>query len=111
MRGRLAFADIGSTTPATLWLDAVYAAYAEAPHQMLQEITKQMAIKEAMIDPEGARETWGRRPEHIAMAGHLGRGPGLEAGTQAGTAPEVRARIPGFAPVPEAPRGPGQTGR
>lgn len=105
MRGKLAFADIGSTADASVWLDAVHAVYAEAPFQMLQEINKQLVIKGAMIDPEEARKTWGTRPEHVAMAGQLGRGPGLESGNPAGMAPKSRARTPGFAPVPNLPNG------
>lgn len=84
-----------------MWLDAVYAAYAEAPMQVLQAIGKEMVIKEAMVDPEGARENWGKRPEHIALAGQLGQGAGLESGRVTGVAPETRGRTPGFAPVPQ----------
>lgn len=102
VRGRLAFADIDSTVDLSVWLDAVHAAYAEAPMQMLTEMNKQLVIKGAMIDPEEARKTWGTRPEHIAMAGKLGQGPGLESGA-AGMAPETRASTPGFAPVSKRP--------
>lgn len=106
MRGKLAFADIDTTAELGVWLDAVYAAYADAPHRVLIELNKQMVIKEAMIDPEEARKTWGTRPEHVAMAGNLGRGPGREAGPTAGMAPQTRARTPGFAPVPHRRPGP-----
>lgn len=106
VRGRLAFADIGETAEVDLWLDAVYAAYAEAPHEVLTKLNKQMVIKGAMIDPDEARKTWGTAPEHVAMAGTLGRGSGLEAGNRAAQAPTVRARTPGFAPVPQKRPGP-----
>jgi hypothetical protein len=102
-----------ATTPVGMWLDAVYAAYADAPHQVLDQLNRQMVIKEAMVDPEGARETWGRRPEHIAMAGQLGRGPGAEAGPTAGRAPQQQP--PGPRRRPPMPTGrpamPGQRPR
>ncbi len=101
VRGRLAFADIDATADLPLWLDAVYAAYAEAPHKVLEELNKQMVIKGAMIDPDEARKTWGTRPEHVAMAGQFGRGAGLESGNASGMAPAASTRTPGFAPVPK----------
>jgi hypothetical protein len=109
VRGKLAFADIDETAELGMWLDAVYAAYADAPHEVLVKLNKQMVIKEAMIDPEEARKTWGVRPEHVAMAGNLGRGTGLESGNAAAMAPKQRqrqARTPGFAPVPTRRPGP-----
>jgi hypothetical protein len=90
----------------SVWLDAVYATYAEAPHEVLEKLTKQMVIKEAMIDPEGARETWGRRPEHIAMAGKLGQGAGVEAGNSAAMAPTQRPGNPRRPPIPQTARPP-----
>lgn len=89
-----------------MWLDAVYATYAEAPHEVLEKLTKQMVIKEAMIDPEGARETWGQRPEHIAMAGKLGQGAGVEAGNPAAMAPIQRPGTPRRPPIPQTARPP-----
>lgn len=106
MRGKLAFADIDATAELGVWLDAVYAAYADAPHRVLTELNKQMVIKEAMIDPDEARKTWGIRPEHVAMAGNLGRGPGVESGNVAALPGHTRARTPGFAPVPNRRPGP-----
>lgn len=100
----MAFADIRETADVGLWLDAVYAAYAEAPHEVLARLNKEMVIKGAMIDPEEARKTWGTAPEHVAMSKGLGRGPGLEAGNPDAMAP--RARTPGFAPVPTRRPGP-----
>jgi hypothetical protein len=106
VRGKLAFADIRETAEVGVWLDAVYAAYADAPHEVLVKLNKQMVVKGAMIDPDEARKTWGVAPEHVAMAGGLGRGPGLEAGNAAAMAPPARARTPGFAPVPQRRPGP-----
>jgi hypothetical protein len=106
VRGRLALADIGSTVPAGVWLDAVYAAYADAPHQVLEQLNRQIVIKEAMIDPEGARETWGRRPEHAALAGKLGRGAGVEAGNPAAMAPTQRPGSPRRPTIPQTARPP-----
>ena len=89
-----------------MWLDAVYAVYADAPHQVLAQLSKQMVIKEAMVDPEGARETWGRRPEHIAMAGNFGKGKGLEAGNAGAQAPAQRPGAPRRPPIPQTARPP-----
>lgn len=98
MRGKLAFADIDETADLAVWLDAVYAAFADAPRQVLADLNKEMVIKGALIDPDEARKTWGTRPEHAAMAGGLGRGPGLEAGGAAGKAPEARMVLPSGRP-------------
>jgi hypothetical protein len=101
VRGKLALADIELASPLASWLDAVWAAYAEAPHELLQKLNAELVKKSAMLDPEEARATWGVAPEHVAMAGRLGRGRGLEAGEHAGTAPQVRQGKPG-APAPAA---------
>lgn len=66
-----------------VWLDAIYAIWVTAPFDRLEEMAKQMTRHVARIDPEEARKTWGRRPEHVALAGNLGRGPGAEAGPRA----------------------------
>lgn len=87
MRGRLALADIDATADLGPWLDAVYAAFADAPHDVLDKLNREMVVKSAMIDPEEARATWGTLPEHRAMAGNLGRGAGLEAGNANGLPP------------------------
>jgi hypothetical protein len=50
-----------------------------------------MIKAQARVRPEEARETWGLRPEHRAMAGKLGRGRGLESGA-AGLGPSVGSR-------------------
>jgi hypothetical protein len=104
VRGKLALADIDATTPVAVWLDAVYAAYAEAPHQVLEKLSKQLVIKGAMVDPEGARETWGQLPEHAAMAGKLGQGAGMEAGNTAGMPATQRPGAHRRPPIPSGPR-------
>jgi hypothetical protein len=86
-----------------VWLDAVWAVYADAPHETLKKLHEEMVKKSAMLRPEEARETWGVAPEHVAMAGRLGRGQGLEAGNNAAAAPQVRRRVntrPGAMPSP-----------
>lgn len=89
VRGQLALAGIDLRTDLRTWLDAVYAIYASAPFEQLDALTRQLVTKTAQLDPKEARKDWGRRPEHRAMAGGLGRGPGLEAGGRAGAAPST----------------------
>lgn len=88
VRGKLTHCGID---PARLtlggWLDAVFAAWVDAPHELLEKVNKQMVIKSAQLRPEEARETWGLRPEHQHMAGGLGAGPGLESGRSAKVPP------------------------
>jgi hypothetical protein len=67
--------DIGA------WLDAVWAAYMDAPHQVLEKAQAQMIKAMARARPEEARETWGLRPEHRAMTGQLDSGPGAAPAT------------------------------
>jgi hypothetical protein len=90
VRGRLTHARVDPRR-VTLgqWLDAVYAAWVDAPHELLEKITKQIVIKSAQLRPEEARETWGLRPEHQHMTGGLGAGPGLETG-RAARVPTIR---------------------
>jgi hypothetical protein len=92
VRGQLAMSGINLRTDLCTWLDAVYAIYATAPFEQLDALTRQLVTKTAQLDPKEARKDWGRRPEHRAMAGGLGRGPGLEAGSHAGAAPTVEER-------------------
>jgi len=70
--GKLTLAGLSLRIPFRLWLDAVYAAFLEAPHEVLEKAAKQLAIEEAKIDPERARATWGLRPEHQAMSKGIG---------------------------------------
>lgn len=103
MRGRLALADIDLSAPLPLWLDAVYTVWAEAPIETLTKMNKQLVQKSAMLRPDEARETWGMLPEHQAMSGGLGRGPGLEAGRAAGKAPQAQRPHPRRTPMPRRP--------
>lgn len=64
------------STPLPVWLDAVYVAWADAPHELLQSAMERFVIQEARIDPERARATWGLRPEHQALKRGLGQGGG-----------------------------------
>lgn len=76
------------STPLSVWLDAVYATWADAPHKLLTEAMKQLSIQEAKLDPERARETWGLRPEHQAVSRGLGQQGGY------GDADRVPPRLP-----------------
>jgi hypothetical protein len=89
VRGQLALAGIDLRADLCTWLDAVYAIYASAPFEQLDVLARQLVTKTAQLDPKEARKDWGRRPEHRAMAGGLGRGPGLEAGGHGGAAPST----------------------
>lgn len=86
--------------PLNVWLDAVYTVWIEAPHELLEKVNKQLVVKAAMLRPDEARETWGMRPEHRAMAGTLGQGPGAEAGRDTGRAPLARRTAPRRTPIP-----------
>jgi hypothetical protein len=87
VRGQLALAGIDLSTPVDVWLDAVYAVWVSAPFEQLEKLRLQMTKQAARIDPDEARKTWGRRPEHVAMAGSLGKGAGVgQSGTGAADA-------------------------
>lgn len=62
-------------------------AEAATHHDHLENLTAKLVRKSAQLRPKEARETWGRLPEHKALAGNMGKGPGLEAGGHAGAAP------------------------
>lgn len=89
VRGQLALAGIDLRTDLRTWLDAVHAVYAAAPFDQLDALGKELVTRTAQLDPAAARKDWGRRPEHRALAGGLGKGPGLEAGHRAGAAPST----------------------
>lgn len=74
MRGQLARAGLGLRTDLDVWLDAVYGLWAEVPFDTLTQMAKRISAKVAQLDPDEARKTWGRRPEHVALAGQLGKG-------------------------------------
>lgn len=86
--GKLGLAGLDLSTPLHIWLDAIYATWADAPHEVLEKALKQTIIQEARIDPERARETWGLRPEHQATSRGLGQRGGL------GEADKVPPRLP-----------------
>lgn len=71
--GRLGLAGLDLSTPLPVWLTAVYAAWADAPHEVLQKAMREFAVQEAKLDPARARKTWGLRPEHRAMSRGLGQ--------------------------------------
>lgn len=70
--GKLGLAGLDLSTDLATWLDAVYAAYADAPHDVLKELMAGVVKAEARLRPQDARATWGLTPEHQAMAGKLG---------------------------------------
>jgi hypothetical protein len=74
--GRLGLAGLDLSTPLSVWLDAVYAAWADAPHEVLQKAMQHFVVAEARLDPERARDTWGLQPEHQALSKGLGQGSG-----------------------------------
>ncbi|MDF2822809.1 MAG: hypothetical protein K0R68_217 [Mycobacterium sp.] len=74
VRGKLALAGLDLSADLGVWLDAVYAVWIDAPHEMLEKAQATMVRQIARLRPEEARETWGLRPEHQAMAGKLGKG-------------------------------------
>lgn len=70
MRGKLALAGFNdSRADAGSWLDAVYAIVADAPHEVIKEMYKQITLAGARIAPD--RDTWGLLPEHQAIAGGM----------------------------------------
>lgn len=89
------------STDLSVWLDAVYAAWVDTPFDQLDKINQQWVKQVARLDPEEARKTWGMRPEHLAMAGNLGKGADVrkpadpaEAVRQWEQARGVRAGLP-----------------
>lgn len=75
LRGRLVLAGVGLQTPLPDWLDAVYAAYLDAPeHTVLKDAHRQTVVGAARIRPD--RDTWGLDPDHIVLsAGLAGQAP------------------------------------
>lgn len=65
--GKLALAGLDLNAPLGVWLDAAWAAYVDAPHELLEHAARQVVIGTARLRPD--RESWGRLPEHRAMAG------------------------------------------
>lgn len=85
IRGQLALAHVTLRSPLREWLDAVYAAWVAAPHDVLEKAAKFITLRSAILRPD--RSTWGKLPEHRALAGKLGQGAGMEAGAGAPPAP------------------------
>lgn len=70
VRGRLALAGLDdSRVPASRYCDAIYAIVADAPHDVLKDLFKQLTIQGAAAAPD--RDTWGLLPEHQMLAGGL----------------------------------------
>lgn len=69
LQGRLALAGVDLHTPVATWLDAVWALYVDAPHQLLEKMTKERVIRAAQLRPD--RETWGKLPEQRALGAGL----------------------------------------
>jgi hypothetical protein len=65
VRGKLRLAGVGPETPAAEWLDAAYAAFCDAPHEVLDKLQTTIVMQTARIRPD--RATWGLRPEHVAL--------------------------------------------
>lgn len=69
LRGQLLLNRIDLHTSLDQWLDAVYALWTAAPHEVLKkarEVVDQHSIK---IAPD--RDTWGLLPEQIAQMGNF----------------------------------------
>lgn len=69
IQGRLALAGVDLRTPVATWLDAVWAVYVDAPHELLGKMTKERVVRAAQLRPD--RETWGKLPEQRALGAGL----------------------------------------
>ncbi len=69
VRGRLVLAGVDLSVPASDWLDAVWAAYVDSPHDLLKKLQREVVIATAKIMPD--RSTWGLLPEQQKLAGHM----------------------------------------
>lgn len=90
--GKLTLAGVDLRTPFRLWLDAVYAAWADAPHELLEKLMQQLVIQEAKLDPARARETWGLRPEHQMLNKGMGQSGGYRQPHKIPAAPRGTGR-------------------
>lgn len=81
VQGKLAMAGLDTHAPLTTYLAAVYAILAEAPHDRLEGLMDRMITGSAMADPDGARDTWGLQPEHLARAMKAEAAPAVKGGT------------------------------
>jgi hypothetical protein len=67
LRGRMLLNRIGLHLPLGEWLDAVYALWADAPHEVLKRARQVIDQHAVTIAPD--RDTWGATPEQIAQMG------------------------------------------
>lgn len=67
LRGQLLLNRIDLHTPLPQWLDAVYALWTAAPHEVLKKARQVVDQHAVTIAPD--RETWGLEPEQIAQMG------------------------------------------
>lgn len=67
LRGQLLINRIDLRTPLGEWLDAVYALWTSAPHDVLAKARQVVDHHSVMIAPD--RDTWGMLPEQIAQMG------------------------------------------
>lgn len=74
VRGRLVLAGVDLSVPAPDWLDAVWAAWVDSPHELLKKAQREVVIATAKIMPD--RSTWGLLPEQQKLAGHMAARPG-----------------------------------
>jgi hypothetical protein len=69
LRGALRTNRIDLHTPLAEWLDAVYALWVGAPHEVLAKARKIIDDHSVTIAPD--RDTWGTLPEHVAQLGNF----------------------------------------
>jgi hypothetical protein len=69
LRGQLRLNRIDLHTPLDQWLDAVYALWVSAPHEVLAKARQVIDQHSVTIAPD--RETWGLTPEQIAQMGEF----------------------------------------
>lgn len=93
IQGRLALAGVDLRTPLATWLDAVWAVYVDAPHELLEKLTKERVVRAAQLRPD--RETWGKLPEQRALGAGLVREDDAAAYGKPGTPlpPELQGRL------------------
>jgi hypothetical protein len=85
IRGKLIQYGADLRTPLADALDLIYVILTEIPHEVLTCLRDGLTTAEAMIDPEGARATWGLLPDHQDMSRGL---VGGEVPAQGAAVPE-----------------------
>jgi hypothetical protein len=70
LRGQMHLNRIDLQLPLREWLDALYALWTSAPHEVLKEARKVLDRHSVRIAPD--RDTWGLLPEHVAQMGGFG---------------------------------------